>query len=75
MMINGNLYELLLKLDRRRLLNLMLGALDQMQSYNGRSMTDCVCVAMEAEYDSVKDRYKIPSMAEIKRVADLPPAF
>ena len=70
--MNDKLYELLLKLPRKNLINLMWEALDEMQSYNGRSRFDCIMLAIEdatesEEKDNGNISYKIKSLAELKR--------
>jgi hypothetical protein len=48
-MISDALYERLLKLRKEALLNVMLSALDEMQAYNGRTMTECVMLATNSK--------------------------
>jgi hypothetical protein len=69
--LNDKLYEILMKLPRRNLINIMWGALDEMQAYNGRSRQGCILEAMGAEIATSKNgssKYKLPkSLTEIKR--------
>ena len=71
-MISDRLYEMLLLLPRRNLLNLMLMALDEMQAYNGKSRGAAIMEALCAEY--VPDKgYKIPSLKIIKKLTNSTP--
>jgi len=71
-MISDKLYDYLLHLPRRNLVNLMLHALDEMQAYNGRSFTFCIMEGMGAEK---KDEgvWIYPSLKEAKENLDNPP--
>jgi hypothetical protein len=68
---SDKLYEILIKLPRKNLINIMWGALDEMQSYNGQSRQGCILEAMGAEKATSKSgsfKYKLPkTLAEIKR--------
>jgi len=71
--MNDKLYEMLTKLPRRNLIHLMWGALDEMQTYNGRSRQQCIMLAIgnAAESEEQKNgtmKYKVKSLAELKRV-------
>jgi len=57
------LYDALLRLPQENIINLMWMALDEMQAYNGRSQTQCICLAIGAETRETGGRvfYKIPS--------------
>ena len=69
--MNEKLYELLLKLPRRNLLNLMLVALDEMQSYNGRSAAVCILLAVGATEDEEESgRWRLPSLAQIREITN-----
>ena len=68
--MNDKLYEILLKLPRKNLIHLMWGALDEMQSYNGRSRQECIMQGMGAKEKQKEDgtyKYVIESLAELKR--------
>lgn len=72
--MNDKLYDLLLKLPKKNLLNLLWLALDVMQSYNGQSRTKAIVTAIggeqkEAEGD-LPERYVVPSLAKIKEITD-----
>lgn len=47
-------------LPKKNVINLMYNALDEMQSYNGRSITECLVLAVGGEYiyDDNKGKYK-----------------
>jgi len=64
--MNDNLYELLLKLPKRNLVNIMWEALDEMQAFNGRTRTFCIMSAIGAK-NTEEGKYKIPSINEIKK--------
>ena len=70
--MNERLYEILMKLPRANLINLMWAALDEMQAYNGRTRLDCVILAIGdatecKEKDNGTMSYKIKSLEELKR--------
>jgi len=46
MTMSDKLYELLLKLPKKNLVNLLWESLDEMQSYNGNTKTYCICKAL-----------------------------
>ena len=67
--MNEKLYEILEKLPRKNLINLMWEALDYMQGFNGRSRTDCITMAMGAEVEETKEgriKYTIKSLKQVK---------
>lgn len=64
--MDEKLYQLLLKLPKENIVNLMWEALDEMQSYNGRSRQTCIMLAMDAT-EVGEGKRKLPSLAEIKR--------
>jgi hypothetical protein len=71
--MNENLYDLLLKLPKKNLINLMWNALDEMKTYNGRNKTYCICEALgckEEEKDG-KSTWVIPNMSEMKKNTDI----
>lgn len=47
-------------LPKKNVINLMYTALDEMRSYNGKSITECLVLAMGGEYvyDDEKETYK-----------------
>lgn len=67
--MNEKLYDFLMELPKRNLINLMWEALDHMQAYNGRSRTACICMAMdceEIEKDNGRVTFKPPSIKQVK---------
>jgi hypothetical protein len=72
--MSDKLYELLMKLPKKNLINLMWGALDEMQAYNGRSRKSCILEAMGAEYiENMKTggvKYKLPKFKEIREITE-----
>ncbi len=65
--MDEKLYELLLKLPRKTLIDILWESLDLMQSYNGRSKTYCITMSMGVKEDPKKEgRYSIPSLKKIK---------
>lgn len=70
-MINEKLENLLLSLTKPQLLEVMLSAVDVMQSANHQSIQLAVMKAVDAEIDDRDDGvyYKLPSKAKLK--ADL----
>ena len=65
-MVSDKLYEYILKLPKKNLLNLMLSAIDEMQSYNGRSVTGCIALAMDAK-EKDEGKWTLPSLKELKK--------
>lgn len=64
--MNEEIYQLLLKLPKQNIINVMWEALDHMQAYNGRSRMYCILEAIG--YEQVNDnKWKPCSMAAIKR--------
>lgn len=65
------LEEILLKLRRQTLLNVMLAAMDEMEHYNGQPMTSAICRALdleERENDSGGFSWTLPdSVTEIEK--------
>jgi len=67
--MNNEIYEILLKLPKKNIINLMWEALDHMQAYNCRSRTYCILESMG--YKQVEDKKWRPcSLAEIKKNTD-----
>lgn len=67
--ISDPLFDYIEKLPKRAAINLLLSALDEMQSYNGQSLTSAICRALDAreiETDS-GSRWQMPSLAQTKR--------
>ncbi len=69
--MNEKLYELLMKMPKKNLINIMWDALDVMQAYNGRTKMFCImesigAVAHEDEYGCIT--YSIPKINEIKKL-------
>jgi hypothetical protein len=44
--IPDKLYDLLLGMEKQKMLDLMLTALENMQAYNGRSLTDAIVMSI-----------------------------
>jgi len=44
-----NCYEILLKLPKKNIINVLYEALEEMQQYNGRTVTHCIMTAMGVE--------------------------
>lgn len=72
--MDDKLYELLLKLPKENLINLMCMALDEMKCYNGRTVTYCICNALGCEEMEENGRmcWKIPEMKTIKEITSSP---
>ena len=71
--MDDKLYELLMKLPRKNLIGCMMQALDEMQSWNGRSRLHCICMAMgcdEKMKDDGNSTWTVPSLKEIKDNTD-----
>lgn len=73
-MIEGSIHEktnsLLLRLPKEVLINVFYDALEEMQSYNGRSPHECIVTALGGVYDSDQSpaRFKLPTFEQtIKR--------
>ncbi len=67
--MDDKIYDLLLKLPKKNLINLMWDALDEMQAYNGRSRQYCILSVIGAE--EVNDgKWRIPKITAIKRNTD-----
>lgn len=72
------LYEILMKLPKKNIINLMFEALDDMQSWNGRTRMFCVlnnigATGTETETGSYK--WEMPTVAEAKRSTNHSPIF
>jgi hypothetical protein len=68
--MNDKLYIQLLKIPRANLIVLMMNALDEMQSYNGRTRMECIAIALGLESREKEDGtmiYRLPTVAEIKK--------
>jgi len=53
--ISDRLYESLLDMDKQNMLDVLLGAIEEMQSYNGQSVTSAIMRASGAEETYDKD--------------------
>jgi len=65
--------EYLMKFPRRIIINIMEEALSRMEQYNGRSINECILLALEAEtyeVDFGNLQYVLPSYAQVKRDFD-----
>ncbi len=68
--MNEKLYELLMKLPKKNLINIMWSALDEMQAYNGRTRMYCIMESIGADITEMEDggyKYLPPSISEIKK--------
>lgn len=57
--------------SKAHIINLMLAALDEMQSYNGQSATSAICRAMEGEETEDDDgcvAWRLPLQPELNRL-------
>lgn len=70
--MDNRLYEFLLKLPKRNLINLMWSSLDEMETYNGRSKTYCIALSLGCEPDDPDDprKYSLPPLSEAKKNTD-----
>ncbi len=71
--MNDFIYERLLKLPRKNLINLMWESLDFMQQYNGRSKLECIMLSLGSEelYNEKDQKiWNIPSIKKMKEVTD-----
>lgn len=68
--INDELYNYIYKLPKRAAIELLLSAIDEMQSYNGQSQTSAICHAMGAEMleTSEGNRWKLPPITQTKKL-------
>jgi len=64
--MSDKLFEMLTKLPRRNLVNLMWSALDYMQHYNGYDKTTAIALAMGCDIDGNHKVVKVPSFREVK---------
>ena len=62
--MNEKLYNQIMKLPKRNIINLMWEALDEMQAYNGRSRQECILLAMGAS--PIDSKWKLPTQRELK---------
>lgn len=65
--MNDKLYEIIMKLPKQNIINLMLNSLDLMQGYNGRKISECILESIGAKYCGEKEVWEIPPLEEIKR--------
>jgi len=66
--MNEKLYEKIMKLPKSNIVNLMWGALDEMQAYNGRSRQECILLAMGAK--PIDSKWKLPTQKKLKENTD-----
>jgi len=67
------LYELLMKLPRKNLIGCMAQAIDEMEQWNGRSRTHCICTALGCKENMKEDgssTWTVPSLKDIKKNTD-----
>lgn len=68
--MDDKLYDILMKLPKANIINLMEGSLDYMQGYNGRSRQTCILEALGAdEYENEEGKisWKLPTQKEMKK--------
>jgi len=65
--MNEQLYDRLLELPKQALLNVMLEALDEMQSYNGQSKTSAIMKAIGGVQSEDGRSWKVPSTRTIAK--------
>ena len=66
--ISDQLYEYLLSFAKPIQLDIMLEAIDTMQAFNGRSITHCIMIAINAEEIGNEGRqWKLPTKASVIR--------
>ncbi len=68
--MDEKLYNVLMKLPKKNIINLMWEALDAMQAYNGRTRTYCLLETLGAKCINFEDpapKYKLPSVADMRR--------
>ena len=66
--ISENVYQLLLKLPKKNLINVMGEALENMQTYNSRSIQECILLALGGKYNENDNRWRMPSLRKIKEM-------
>ena len=64
-MSEQKLWELINKLPKKNITNLLFNALDSMQRYNGQSRSDCLVEALEME---INHSLKIPTMTQLREI-------
>ena len=66
--MDDKLYDLLMKLPKKNLINVVWSALDSMQSYNGRSRTFCVMDSLGVQPNNdMENTWKMPTVKEAKK--------
>lgn len=68
--MDDNLYLLLKKLTREQLIALMWNSLDEMQAWNGRSKTACICMALGCAVKTDEDGEEVYSLASVRKAKD-----
>jgi len=63
--LNEKLFNFLMKLPKRNLINLMSYSLDLMQHYNGRTKTYCIATALGCKQVD-EHIYSLPTLKEAK---------
>ena len=66
--ISENVYQFLLKLPKKNLINIMGEALENMQTYNSRSIQECILLALGCKYNEVDNRCRIPSLKKVREM-------
>lgn len=64
--MSEKVFKLLEKFTKNELIDLMYSALDEMQSYNGRTKLFCIMTALGAKLDEEKNMYTLPTMEQMK---------
>lgn len=67
--MDPQLFDLLLSLPKKNLINLLWSALDEMQAYNGRTRTYCILESIGAECldNANHSKWKLPSLHAAKK--------
>lgn len=60
------LYELLMKMNKKNLISILWDALDSKEQWAGRTNTHCILTAMGCE-EIEEGKWKVPPIAQIKR--------
>lgn len=68
--MNDKLYEILEKLPKQNVIHIMWEALDEMQSFNGRSRQHCILTAIGAKEGTKEGKWSVPKIDKIKEYTD-----
>ena len=61
--IGNKLYDILLEIEQSAAVDILLGALEEMQGYNGQTITDAIYTVIDAE--NTDDGCIIPSVSDL----------